>query len=112
MEIVTQLPEQFMREFEAEFQASVPAEKVKATMQQAFIGRALIKEGATAVEGLGQKLGEVDARTYFRWQQALPGCWQDKTFVHEFFRDNEQCRAKGWTPKASPLRHGPISVKA
>ena len=106
LDIVTKVPESFLAEFEDEFQRSIPAEKVKATLNQAFIGRALIAEGPSAVEGLGQKLGEVDARTYFRWHQALPGCWSDKTFLNEFFKDNAGCRAKGWTPKASPLRHG------
>lgn len=106
LDIITKVPESFLAEFEDEFQKSVPAEKVRATLNQAFIGRALVAEGACAVEGLGQKLGEVDARTYFRWLQQKNYSWGEKSAIHEFFADNAHLRSKGWTPKASPLRHG------
>lgn len=104
-EIITELTPEFLREFEAEVLGAVPAEKVKADLKQAEIGRVLAAEGALAVEGLGQKLGEVDSRTFFRWAQENPGCWQDPAFVREFFKDNPQCRSPGWKPTASSLRH-------
>lgn len=106
-EVLGSVPPEFAREFADEILGSIPAEKVKADLNQAFIGRALLKEGAVAAPGgLGQKLGEVDARTFFRWQQSHDGCWQDKNFVHEFFADNPQLKSAGWTPKAaSATRH-------
>jgi hypothetical protein len=110
-EIVTTLPKDFLRTWEAEFQASIPAEKVRANLRQAFIGRALLKEGAVKGPGaFGQKLGQVDARTYFRWHQSHRGCWEDKGFLNEFFADNPQLRSPGWTPKKNSVRHGATFV--
>ena len=45
------------------------------------------------VEGIGQRILDIDARTYFRWQQSHEGCWEDKQFIKEFYRDNPECRA-------------------
>lgn len=106
-EVLGSVPPEFVREFSAEILGSIPAEKVKADLNQAMIGRALIKEGAVAAPGgLGQKLGEVDARTFFRWSQEHENCWSDRSFIHEFFKDNPQLKSAGWTPTgASSTRH-------
>ena len=104
-EVLGSVPPEFVREFSAEILGSIPAEKVRADLNQALIGRALLKEGAVAVEGLGQKVGSVDARTFFRFQQEFPGCWNDRAFVNEFMADNPRLRSPGWKPKASTLRH-------
>lgn len=106
LDIVTEIPAEFLVEFEQNFQKTIPAEKVKADLAQAFIGRALIAEGSTCVEGLGQRQGEVDARTYFRWHQSNPGCWEDKSFRHEFFQDNPHLKDKGFNPKTNAARKG------
>lgn len=106
LDIITKVSPEFIAEFEDRFQATIPAEKVKADLAQAFIGRALIAEGSTRVDGIGQRMGEVDQRTYYRWQQSNPGCWQDKAFVNEFFADNAQLRDKGYTPKTNAARKG------
>lgn len=106
-DIITSLPAGFLESFHDEIMGTIPAEKVKADLRQAEIGRVLVNEGGQAIEGIGQKLGEVDPRTYFRWLHDKPGCWDDKQFVHEFFRDNPKMKSEGWTPKkASALRHG------
>jgi hypothetical protein len=105
-EIITELPESFLREFEQEVMGTIPDEKVQADLRQAEIGRVLINEGAQQIEGVGQKLGTIDARIWHRWHQMHPGCWDDKQFRDEFFSDNPKCRAPGWTPKQSKLRHG------
>ena len=48
--------------------------------------------GNAKADGLGQlKLG-VPAREWHRWNNEKPGCWQDKQFVDEFFRDNPHLR--------------------
>lgn len=85
---------------------SIPEEKVQADLRQAEIGRVLINEGPQAIQGLGQKLGTIDGRIYHRWAQSQRGCWQDKSFVQEFFADNPNCRAPGWTPKQNSVRKG------
>ena len=107
LDIVTDVPESFLREFEAEILGQIPAEKVKADLDGAKTKQFLVNEGAVAIEGLGQKLGEIPARTYFRWLQDKPGCWQDREFTHEFFKDNGRLKSDGWTPVAAKgLRHG------
>lgn len=105
--IVTQLPQDFLREFADEILGTIPQEKVQMQLKEAEIGRVLAAEGSLrSVQGLGQKLGEVPARLWFRWRQQYPGCWEDDAFVQEFFADNERLKAHGWKPKASSLRHG------
>ena len=51
------------------------------------------------IEGLGQLKGTVPAREYFRWHQYKQGCWGDKSFVNEFFRDNPSFKAKSFSKK-------------
>ena len=43
---------------------------------------------------LGEQLLEVDADVFFAWDVMRNGCWGDKTFIREFVRDNDACRAK------------------
>ena len=112
LDIVTDVPESFLREFEAEILGQIPAEKIKADLDEAKTKRHLVSEGAVAIEGIGQKLGEIPARTYFRWlQQEGAECWQNREFVHEWFRDNPRLKSDGWTPVAAKgLRHGKTFV--
>lgn len=79
-----------------------PAEKVRAVLAQAQIGRALDTIGSFAVPGLGQRTGVIDMRTFLRWHQQHPGCWNDKGFREEFLRDNPQCAAKGYKVRRRP----------
>lgn len=105
-DLITEIPQSFLDEFENEVLGTIPQEKAQADLRAASIGKMLLDDGPLVVEGLGQKLGEVDARTWFRWNSEFPGCWQNREFVHEFFKDNPQYRAPGWTPKTNPHRHG------
>lgn len=79
-----------------------PAEKVRAVLAQAQIGRALDTLGSCQVPGIGQRVGAIDLRTFLRWHQQYPGCWNDKAFRDEFLRDNPQCKAKGYKVKNRP----------
>lgn len=109
--IITELPRSFMQEFAQEVLGTVPAEKVQAQLREVHIGRVLAAEGSLrTVQGLGQKIGTIPARVFYRWQQEHPGCWEDDAFVQEFFKDNEKLRAKGWTPRANPARHGKTMI--
>lgn len=105
-DLITQIPEQFLHEFEQEILGTIPEEKAQAELRAASIGRMMLDDGPLAIEGIGQKLGEVDARTWFRWNNQFPGCWQNKEFCNEFFKDNPQYRSPGWTPKTNPHRLG------
>lgn len=44
------------------------------------------------VNGLGHLQMIIPARTYMRWQLENPGCWNDKEFGREFYRDNPELR--------------------
>lgn len=77
----------------------VSSEKAQAVINQAMIARVMQKTGSLKMEGIGQKMGAIDARTFFRWQQQYPGCWKDPNFLQEMLRDNPAMRAPGYTPK-------------
>jgi hypothetical protein len=80
----------------AQAQRQAPAEKKEVTGRQAAIAKRMQAQGSRRVDGIGQKIGGIDPRLYFRWHQEKPGCWRDKNFVAEFLRDNPQCRAPGY----------------
>ena len=65
-----------------------------------------------SIEGLGQKIASIPTAAYHFWGQKLGyECWNDKKFMHEFLRDNPQCRVNsggtkeisvGWVPSSNP----------
>lgn len=85
----------------AKAKRQAPAEKKEVTGRQAAIAKRMQEQGSRRIDGVGQKIGGIDPRLYFRWHQEKPGCWRDKNFVSEFLRDNPQCRAPGYKPPAS-----------
>lgn len=46
-----------------------------------------------SVDGMGQVKLEVSITDWAYWNVLYPGCWQDKTFVAEYHRDNPGARA-------------------
>jgi hypothetical protein len=75
-------------------------EKAQAVLRQAEIARIMEKTGSIRSNGLGQRTGVIDARTFMRWDQEHKGCWSDPTFRRQFLADNPQCRAPGYNPKS------------
>jgi hypothetical protein len=75
---------------------NVPAEKARAVLRQAELARAMELEGVVKSDGLGQKIGSIDSRTFMRWWQEFPGCWNDEGFIKKFLKDNPPCRAAGY----------------
>lgn len=73
-------------------------EKAQSVLRQAEIARIMQKTGSLRSEGLGQKVGGIDTRTFMRWHQEHPGCWSDPSFRRQFLADNPQCRAPGYQP--------------
>lgn len=71
-------------------------EKARARVEQTRIAQKLQSEGSRHVEGLGQKIGSIDARTFFRLHQENPGCWQNEGFIRETLRDSPKLRAPGY----------------
>jgi hypothetical protein len=76
---------------------NVDKEKARAVLNQARIARIMQQAGSVSINGIGQKIGSIDARTFFRWEQQLPGCWRNDEFRKEFLRDNPNARAPGYT---------------
>jgi hypothetical protein len=82
--------------------ASIPAEKERARREGIRIAEELKNEGGHKFDGGGQKMLSIDMRTYIRWQQEFPGCWQDQGFIDEFLRCNPQYCAPGYRPPSAP----------
>lgn len=80
-------------------QAELPAEKARAHEAQTKIAQQLSQEGSTYVPGLGQKIGSIDSRTYFRLQQENPGCMSDPNYLKELLRDSPKLQARGFDPR-------------
>lgn len=110
-DIISELPEQFLREFREEVAATIPEEKVKQELAMVETAKALRAIGPMRTkEGLGQAVGSIPARIYFRFQNEFPGCWQDEEFVDAFLTDNPALCAPGYKPKQHSLRHGKTFV--
>lgn len=74
----------------------LPAEKLRERLRQISAWRTMQAADSVKVDGLGQKIGEISARTFFRWQREFPGCWQDPAFVKKMLKDNPAMRAPGY----------------
>jgi len=77
-----------------EFRMGWQMQRTMAELSQQRIAQANNAIEAATVEGIGQHIGSIDLDVYMANNAALPGCWQDKTFVKEFLKKNEECRVK------------------
>lgn len=65
-----------------------------------------------SIDGIGQKVASIPGHAFHFWGKKLGyQCWDDKQFMHEFLRDNPQCKVNsggtkeisvGWVPSSSP----------
>src|SRR5690349_14197868 len=74
----------------------LPEEKKQAESDLIQTAKELQEVGSDRADGRGQMVGSIPARVYMRWAQLLPGCWNDRSFVNEFLKDNPQCCAVGY----------------
>ena len=88
---------QFMKNLDRHLRYEVDLEKYEAKKREIECGKE--NQHGGQIEGLGQLKGTVPAREYFRWHQYKQGCWGDKSFVNEFFRDNPAFKAKSFSKK-------------
>jgi hypothetical protein len=88
---------QFMKNLDRYLRYEVDLEKHEASLREQMVRKENEEMGVAKTEGLGQLKGTIPAREYFRWHQSHRGCWNDKSFVKEFFRDNPSFRAKSMT---------------
>lgn len=87
----------FLRNVDWELRKEVPKEKLRHFEEAAKTAALERKLGIPAnskltIEGIGQRKLHIPQRTFFRWNREHPGCWQNKEFVDEFYRDNPECR--------------------
>jgi hypothetical protein len=95
MEIITNL-DQAMSPAEASvfkhgLKHYIDEEKAMTRLRQIKTAKIEREKGARSVEGLGQLIGVVDSRNYFRWLQEDPDFWRDGKNIDKFLKDNEQC---------------------
>lgn len=86
----------FAQHLDRELRMEVAKEKVEYANRAARVAKVnqqLLPD--EYIDGLGPKCASIDARTYFRWHQSEPGCWQDPSFLREFVRDNPESRVAG-----------------
>jgi hypothetical protein len=66
-----------------------------------------------AVEGLGALKARIPPTAYHFWGQKLGyGCWNDKTFMKEFIRDNPECRVNSGGTKEIHVGYTPGVVRS
>jgi len=106
-EVITSLPEQFLREFENEVLGRVPQEKVEAGLRQAKLARIMKQAGSSYIPGVGQKIAEIDARLYFRMMQSFG---HEENWLKDMLADNPELCAPGYRPKNNGLRHSKTFV--
>lgn len=102
-ELITALDADFIREFKDEIAGTIPEEKVQAELRQVKIQRAMQAAGSVAVEDLGQKVAEIDARLYFRLRMQFG---HEENWLNDFLADNPMLCAPGFKPKQNGVRHG------
>lgn len=106
-EVITSLPEQFLREFESEVLGRVPQEKIEAGLRQAKLARIMKQAGSNYIPGVGQKIAEIDARLYFRMMQSFG---HEENWLRDMLADNPELCAPGYRPKNNGLRHSKTFV--
>ena len=85
---------QFMKNLDRYLRYEVDLEKHQEAMHEQICRKENREMGVAKMDGLGQLKGTVPARDYFRWHQYRRGCWGDKQFINEYFRDNPAFRAE------------------
>lgn len=86
---------QFMRNLDKHLRKEVALEQHQKKDRDEMARRANRALGKGKMEGLGQHIGSIPAREYFRSMQVHGhDCWTDKQYVREYFRDNPDYRAQ------------------
>lgn len=101
-ELITEVPRSFMEEFHDHIIGNIPAEKVQCELRQARNARIMQQAGSLKIDGVGQKIAEIDPRLWFRM---LHSFGHQDNWLDDFLADNPQLCAPGYKPKSSALRH-------
>ena len=78
---------------ERSIRLGINKEKVLQEQQMRDTARAEALIERKTVNGLGQLSMVIPPSVYLQWHLSEPGCWNDKKFKADFYRDNPECRA-------------------
>ena len=107
-EIITELPGDFIDEFEREILGRIPEEKVQVQLRQISNARVMQAVGSIQIPGIGQKVAEIDSRLYFRMLHAFG---DQENWLKDLLADNPELCAPGYKPKRKgDFRHGKTFV--
>lgn len=97
-------------EMEAEFRRGWQMNRINAEIESKQAAK-YTKMRHKSIEGLGQKVASIPGNAYHFWGHKLGyQCWDDKGFIKEFLRDNDQCKVNsggtkeisvGWVPSSN-----------
>jgi len=82
----------FMKGLERHIRHEVDLERYESSKRAQEANLEARTMGSAHADGIGQLKLVVPAREWHRWNNEKPGCWQDKQFVDEFYRDNPHLR--------------------
>lgn len=78
---------------ERNIRLGIGREKVLQQQELADTAKAEREISRRTVNGLGQLRMTIPTSIYLHWHLSEPGCWNDKKFKDEFYRDNPEVRA-------------------
>lgn len=84
----------FMKGLERHIRHEVDLERYESSKRAQQANLEARTMGNAKADGIGQLKLVVPAREWHRWNNEKPGCWQDKQFVDEFYRDNPHLRGE------------------
>ena len=101
-DVITSLPQDFLKDLAAELSGRIPQEKIEADLRQARNARVMQELGSERIEGVGQKIAEIDPRLYFRMLHTFGHV---DNWLDDLLADNPQLCAPGYKPRQNSLRH-------
>ncbi len=105
-ELITGVPDSFLREFEAEILGRVPEEKIKCQLRQEKIARVMHAAGSVMMESLGQKIATIDARLYHRMRLDYAASADDTDWIDDMLLSNPMLCAPGYHPPQKGTQKG------
>lgn len=105
-ELITEIPKGFLAEYWDHIVGNLPEEKMQCEMRQARNARIMQTAGSVNIEGLGQKMADIDSRLFFRMQRTFGNGAPLDDWIHDMLADNPQLCAPGYKPRGKQsLRH-------
>jgi hypothetical protein len=106
-DLITEVPAEFIQQFRAEIEGTLPMEKAQVELRQLRNKRVMDAAGSVMIEGLGQKIAQIDARAFFRSFHASGDKDPAGDWLHDLIMDDPTVRCPGYRPRRrkGDLRH-------